>query len=98
VFDGHDSLPETVMTGMKKVRLLGVLAIMSVTAASRGDALGRQEWMFCSHACYLGLGTVCPDLGDLEAMCNEDGCSVAGCESAWGNCQDGFIVQCNEPM
>lgn len=86
------------MTRMKQVRLLCVAAIAFVTAASRGAALDRSESMFCSHQCYRGLGTVCPSGPEMEEMCNEGGCSLAGCVGAWGNCQDGYIVQCNEPM
>jgi hypothetical protein len=86
------------MNRLKQVRLLGFAAILVVTWSSRGEALGHADSLFCSHQCYQGAGTICPTQEDMEAMCNEGGCSLAGCVPNWGNCQGGYMVQCNEPM
>ena len=79
------------------MRMLSVAAIAAVVIASRGAAMETEDLPFCYHACVTGgPGGQCPSQADIDYMCSEAGCSVGGCAANWGNCQGGYIVQCNE--
>ncbi len=78
------------------VKLLSVAAIAAVLIGSRGAAMESGDLPFCYHACVTGPGAQCPSQEDIDNMCSQAGCSVGGCASNWGNCQGGYIVQCNE--
>ena len=81
---------------MMRHHVIRVLAL-AVSFAASAPAHAEPEPGVCYTACTGGMGSECPDEGEMRQACAEAGCpgALPGCAEDFGNCNPGYRIVCN---